>query len=468
MTWSYELLAPAEADLFDRLGVFAGAVSLAAIEAVCTDEHLPPAAIAGLLGELVDKSMVVVQRGDHEVRYRLLETMRDFGMNRLLQRGIVGSVRRAHATYYLALAEAEGEHVRGGGEAQAVQAITAAMDDLRAAHVWALTHDDLEVALRLPGALPEEVAFRLRDEVTTWARRALAMPGADQHPARAHALTTSAWGGTSRDECERAVREATQARGELEPDHPVALSALRALATAALYEGRLDDVLALTGAEFGVTDARASDYHRGFLWICHILAHLYRGDLDAAAAALPAIHDSASRSGSPTLRAFAHYCQGEVHLEQDPAHAVVPLTEAVRLGRTVANRLVEGVALVCLATSQGRGHDPGAALNAYREVARHWRRVGDHTHQLTAVRNLVTLLARIDASQEAAVLYGAVTSADTPTFGVEEQRLTEVSKRIRNQLGEATAEVLAAQGRRVESRQVGDEALAVLTALLQR
>src|SRR5699024_6305309 len=155
-----------------------------------------------------------------------------------------------------------------------------------------------------------------------------------------------------------------------------------------------------------------------------------------AAAALPAIQNSANRSGSPTMRAFAHYCQGEVYLEEHPDRALAPLQEAVRLGRSVANRLVEGVALVCLATSQGRSGEAAAALAASQEVVQHWRRVGDHTHQLTAVRNLVMLLADIDACQAAAVLYGAVTAAETPTFGAEEERLTVAWERIRARLGE--------------------------------
>ncbi|WP_205855800.1 BTAD domain-containing putative transcriptional regulator, partial [Phytoactinopolyspora endophytica] len=74
VAWSYDLLAADEADLFDRLAVFAGAAPLQAIEAVCADSHLPTWKIAGLLGELVDKSMVVAQHDGDDLRYRLLDT----------------------------------------------------------------------------------------------------------------------------------------------------------------------------------------------------------------------------------------------------------------------------------------------------------------------------------------------------------------------------------------------------------
>src|SRR5699024_3830248 len=115
--------------------------------------------------------------------------------------------------------------------------------------------------------------------------------------------------------------------------------------TAALYEGRLDDVLALIGTDYGITDERGSHFHRAYLWICHVRAHRYRGEVHPAAAALPALHEAADSSGSPTMQAFAHYSQGEVYMEQDPERATAPLQEAVRLGRLAGNRLVERVAL---------------------------------------------------------------------------------------------------------------------------
>lgn len=466
VAWSYQLLAPEEADLFDRLAVFAGAVPLSAVEALCADDTLPRASIAGLLGELVDKSMVVVQRDGAAVRYRLLDTMRDFASRRLQDRGIAQDVRRAHAAHYLVVAETQGERVRGAQEAQAVATITGAMDDLRAAHAWAVEQGEVDVALRLPGALPEEVCFRLRDEVTTWARRALELPGARSHPAWPRALTTAAWGATSRDECERAVQEATEAHDAVDPTSPVALSAGSAHATAALYQGRLTDVLTLADRHQQAMEAAGTSYHLAFLWVYRILALLYRGDSAAAAGGLPAVHETARDSGSPTMQAFAHYCDGEVHLDDDPDRAAAALEEAVRLGRTVSNRLVEGVALVCLASSQGRRGDPALALRAYRDVVVHWRRVGNHTHQLTAVRNLVPLLARVGADVEAAFLYGAVTSAGTPTFGVEEERLAGAWEQVESRLGPAPAEQRAARGRGVESRLVGTEALAVLDSLL--
>jgi len=465
VSWSYDLLAPEEADLFDRLAVFAGAVPLTAVEAVCADEHLPQEEVAGLLSELVDKSMVVVQRDD-DVRYRLLDTMQAFGQRRLEARGLSGALQRTHAAYHVALAETEGNRTRGSQEPAAVTVITRAMDDLRSAHVWAVANGDVDAALRMPAALYNEVVFRLRDEVTTWARRALAMPAAPEHPAYSGALATAAWGATCRDECDRARAEAVAAHRAAEPGGTVAMVALGAIATASMYEGDLETTLDLTDQHQAAVEALDTTFHLSFLGANRTLSHLYRDETEAAAAGLPALRGVADRSGSPTMMALARYCEGEVHMDRDPDRAGAAFDEAVTLARSVGNRLVEGISLVCLASSQGRHGQSDEVLRAFRDVVLHWRRVGDHTHQLTAVRNLVELLARVGADEPAAVLYGAVTSADTPTYGIEAVRLNCAWAKVRGRLGHDTAEALAEKGEAIGVHRVGDEALTRLDALL--
>lgn len=466
VAWSYDLLEPSEADLFDRLAVFAGAAPLTAIEQVCSDDEVSHDEIAGLVGELVDKSMVVVHHHGNDVAYRLLDTMRDFGLRRLEQRGMTEALRRSHAAYHVWMAETQGARVCGPEEADAVAVLDRAMDDLRAAHTWALAVGEVDTALRLPGALPDEVTYRLRDEITTWARRALMSAGSGAHPARAAALATAAWGATSRDECVRAAREAETLLNEVDQDDPMVLLALGALGATAVYEGRLDDVLDLADRQVGAAMAAENDYRLAFAWVCRILGHLYRGESREAAAGVSTLHAVAERSGSPTMRAFAHYCDGEVHLDTDPDHAATALQEAVNLASSVGNRLLEGVSLVCLASSQGRRGHVGEALRAFRDVVAHWRRVGDHTHQLTTVRNLVELLAQIRADEPAATLFGAVTAGDTPTYGVEAERLTQAWNTVEARLGPGLARQLAARGEGLGARRAGDEALRQLDMLL--
>src|SRR5262252_10667990 len=103
--WSWELLNPAERAVLAALSVFAGGFSLPAAEAVAADQ-VSPGEVAGLLGALVDKSLV--QFGDADAspgRYRLLETVRQYAAGQLdaLGPAIADAARNAHRDYYMAL-----------------------------------------------------------------------------------------------------------------------------------------------------------------------------------------------------------------------------------------------------------------------------------------------------------------------------------------------------------------------------
>jgi predicted ATPase len=116
LDWSYELLSEPERALFRRLAVFARGFTLEAAEAVCgeppdprrpTPERPPPATVLDLLARLADKSMVVAEpTAEGPVRYRLLETLRQYGWERLGESGDAAAARRRHAHFYLEYAEA--------------------------------------------------------------------------------------------------------------------------------------------------------------------------------------------------------------------------------------------------------------------------------------------------------------------------------------------------------------------------
>ena len=466
VAWSYGLLSSREALLFDRLSTFAGPVDLAAVEHVCAGEGIGAGEVAGLLGELVDKSMVVVEHTDVGPRYRLLDTMREFGARRLEEEGDPRRWRRQHAAHHVALVEDLGPRVRGADEAAAVTMLTTAFDDVRAAHAWLVGEGDVDGALRIPGALGDYLFYRLRDEVTTWARRALAMDGAETHRAQPAALATAALGATSRTECTRARATATRALARDAAGPRARVAALAALGTAALYEGRLEELLQRAEQVEAVASRLDDDVHVAFAGVLRVLAHAYREDLDAALAALPALDRAAAASRNPTMRAFARYCRGEVLLDTDPDAAVAALEEAVELASQVDNALVAGVSMVSLASLRARRDEATAALRTYREVVMHWRRLGDHTHQLTTLRNLVVLLADVDPSERVAVLHGAATAGRTPSFGPEQERLDRAWSALRRTLGDEAARAAVARGRGLGPGAAGGLALQHLDELL--
>ncbi len=153
MDWSHELLSEEEKVLFRRLSVFAGGFTLEAAEAVGEGEGIEGAEVLDLLSTLVDKSLVVVEEGDEEARYRLLETVRQYGREKLEESEEAERVRRRHANYYLALAEEAERGLSGSDQAPWLARLETEHDNLRAALRWSLGGGEAEPGLGLAAAL---------------------------------------------------------------------------------------------------------------------------------------------------------------------------------------------------------------------------------------------------------------------------------------------------------------------------
>ncbi|MBT2389777.1 tetratricopeptide repeat protein [Streptomyces sp. ISL-1] len=151
LQWSHQLLDPEERLLFRRLAVFAGGFSLAAVEDVCTRD-IDPASVLDLLGRLVDKSLVLVDRHGDEARYRLLETIRQYARERLRESGELAQTESRHRGFYLALAESHDPELTTRASGETSLQLEADHDNLRAALRSALENDP-ESALRLAVAL---------------------------------------------------------------------------------------------------------------------------------------------------------------------------------------------------------------------------------------------------------------------------------------------------------------------------
>jgi len=178
VTWSYDLLSTRERLLFDRLSVFAGSFSLAGTEAVCSGEGIEQEEVLELLACLVDQSLVGQAEGlGGTTRYRLLETLRAYGQERLAQRGETGEVAARHAGYYVSLAEAT-EPVFYAHEREMIDAqrrLDAEADNLAAAIGWALARRQPETAMRIGGALHFWTMYRPHyTQYAEWMHQALA------------------------------------------------------------------------------------------------------------------------------------------------------------------------------------------------------------------------------------------------------------------------------------------------------
>ena len=139
--WSYDLLTEDERALFAELSVFVGGFSLDAVEAVCET----PGAF-DLVYALRDKSLVRVLEADGEIRYSMLETLREYSREKREQDGLGIDLNARHAAYYLEHARTWSEHLEGSGDAaQAQKRLKADSDNMRAGMDWAVTQDDCDM-----------------------------------------------------------------------------------------------------------------------------------------------------------------------------------------------------------------------------------------------------------------------------------------------------------------------------------
>jgi non-specific serine/threonine protein kinase len=155
LDWSYTLLPEAEARLFQRLAIFAGGFTLAAAEAVGGDAETDT---LDLLGHLIDKSLVSVERdpaarnvpsAQGERRYRLLEILRQYGLEKLAASGQMEETRRRHRDYYLRLTQVAEIELEGPAQLHWLNRMEQEHDNIRAALRWSIEQARDDAAARM-------------------------------------------------------------------------------------------------------------------------------------------------------------------------------------------------------------------------------------------------------------------------------------------------------------------------------
>ena len=161
LNWSHDLLSEPEQELFRRLSVFAGGFTLEAAEAVGAGEGGDTEEVLDLLGVLVEQSLVTVRTGadGDEVRYGMLEPVRQYALEKLKESGEAEGARRRHAAFYLELAERAEPELRGPNQVEWLERLEQENDNLRAAMSWALSAEDYAAA-RLGWALHHFWVYR--------------------------------------------------------------------------------------------------------------------------------------------------------------------------------------------------------------------------------------------------------------------------------------------------------------------
>jgi predicted ATPase/class 3 adenylate cyclase len=195
--WSYDLLSDAERALFRRLSVFAGGFTLEAAEDVCCGGGCGDEDILDLLAGLVDKSLVVVEERNGRVRYRFLETLRQYAAERLGEAEETAAWSTRHLHWYLAEARRAEPELKGPEQGSFLDLLEEEHDNLRMALAWALEQPDATDGLRLAVTLSRFWLVRgYLNEGRRWLEASLNATTDAARPDRAKALiaaSTLAW-----------------------------------------------------------------------------------------------------------------------------------------------------------------------------------------------------------------------------------------------------------------------------------
>ena len=376
--WSYNLLTPAAQALFARLGVFAGGCTLEAAEAVCGNAPAPtddPASelkgstrpadrlqLDELLGVLVDHSLVRQSDGSEgEPRFWMLETLHEYALERVAQSREGERLRRAHAAFYMALAESARLETRGPELGPWLDRLEADLDNFRAALAWSVTEPNgIELGLRLANGLGQFWIIRSHYfEGQKWVSELLARSQDMPSPHRVEGLLFAsqfAWYDFDYERQARLAREALALARQLGDAGQIS-HALRQLLGALLILGDYQAARAL--GEQSLALARQAGEVSGEANALQGLSYVARSERDYLAAnllteqALALAH----KCGDRTLEAHLQYDLGlSAWLQGQFTQAASRCDEAIRLFQELGDKRMQGVvlwALGCVAIDQG-------------------------------------------------------------------------------------------------------------------
>jgi predicted ATPase/DNA-binding SARP family transcriptional activator len=316
--WSYDLLSDPERVLLGRLAVFAGSFTFEGAESVCAGGAVEKDDVLDLVAGLVEKSLVTLVDADDDVRYRLLETMREYGLEALARRGEAAEFRARHADFYASLAADAEPHLVSAHRPQWTARLQLDVDNLREALSWSAEADPL-LHLRIVGALCWFwYSSGLWTEGRRWLDAALALRAASE-PTRERASVLFAAGALAAlqgqpevarpwlEECATLARAFGDQRLEAYASNYVAMT-----------YGQEGDARCVEAAEFALEWSRRT----GDLY-CHRLAllilgtyHARIGELDRARALMEQAVDVARAFGAERELGIALNCLGATLSEQ--------------------------------------------------------------------------------------------------------------------------------------------------------
>ncbi len=441
--WSYDLLAPSEQVLFRRLAVFAGGGAFEAAERVAgggwrVAEHpvapagrRPPAGsdLFDLLASLVDKNLLLLTPAgsESEPRFGMLETIREYAWERLIEAGEADRARARHALYFLDFAERSAAHLTGADQTLWLQRLEREHDNLRAALRWSIERGRAKTACRFAVALWRFWLIHCHlVEGRAWVDAALALPGALPPTIRGRAAVAAG----------RLARQ----QGDLDG----ARTRLEA-ALIDLREADDRDGVAFALGQLGVVAYDRADFERSArLHEESLVLRRALGDAPGIAGTLTNLGEVARHRGERERSAALH-------------------AESVDLFRGLGDRYGTSLALTNLGGARLNLGDLGGARVALAESLAICVELGDISGIAAAIEGLALLAAASGAPAEAARRFGAAAAlreeVQAPLPPADQQVLDRAVATVRASLGETVFQAAWDEGRMLSREEAVTAAL---------
>ncbi|WP_280498072.1 ATP-binding protein [Nocardia asiatica] len=375
--WSYGLCRPEERLLWARLSVFAGGFSLAAAEGACSGPDLPPERILDLIDHLVAQSILVLAPADGRPRYRMLETIREYGWHRLTELGEGEAVRKRHCDYYLALAERSAEAWDGPGQAAGLAELRAEHANLQAALEWATKEPAAaRAALALVTALRYHwCADGFLGDGRRWTDLALRNAEGND-PERIPALWAAAWVMLLQGDHDRADQALDEcaARAAAVGDHRAIAWANTLRGTSALFRGRLAESIAIF--ERVVADCPDDENLVRLSLFQLAMSQAHAGDDRASSTARAAIA-LADERGERWSKSCALWALGfDQYIHGDQGAAAATTCAALEIQTEFNDRVATALMMELMAWIAAARGEHRRAARLLGAVGSEWRRIG--------------------------------------------------------------------------------------------
>jgi predicted ATPase/class 3 adenylate cyclase/DNA-binding CsgD family transcriptional regulator len=436
--WSYDLLDADEQMLLRNAAVFTGGFDLPSISAVVGADDVD---VLGLLDSLVGKSLVVAEHGADRTRYRLYETIRQFGEDRLTETGGLERMRDRHAAHFAVEAAVRWTRWDGPGWRDAVDWVEAELGNLRTAFRWSAGRGDLEVATDV-AAHAALMGFSIElFETVAWAEELLESAAAAAVP-RLPRLYTAAGYACFVGRAEVATVNAHRAvelesRPGYEPCEPGYATFVEALGQ--VYCGHLDRYVELTGSV-----AERFGGARGYGLASYVDGLQASGRVAEALELVDPSIAAAREGGNPYWIAYTLWIAGLALAKADRKRALATWDAAVNHVREQRVHFFDGFLArdaARLHTSDGEA-DRALALFDTAIAASH--QAGNVPQLIITLASVPALLDRLDRVEAAVTLFGALSREPASFRHVPE--LTELGDRLTRRLGPERAEELRSAG----------------------